>query len=123
MSPSAHVTKNFTFDEFGCNCGTCSYADGYQIDRNLVLKLQAIRDALKEPIRITSGLRCFDRNQLSGGVETSFHLVGKAVDVVCSDSVRRHRLVAKALDLGLTVGISNHFIHLDNRELAKIFLY
>ena len=123
LKTEAKITKDFSFQEFACKCGKCSYADGYQVNRNLVNRLQEIRDHIGEPLRVTSGLRCFEHNKNVGGSETSFHLVGRAADIVCTDSVRRYRIVKKALEVGLTVGINKTFIHLDNRGHSKLFLY
>lgn len=47
----------------------------------LLLKLEALRNALNVPVIITSGLRCPERNAEVGGVEQSQHLVGQAADL------------------------------------------
>jgi hypothetical protein len=46
-----------------------------------------------------------------------------AVDVRCDNSLDRHELVKHSLNQGLTVGISDNFIHIDCRDIPIIFLY
>lgn len=45
--------------------------------------LQPIRDELGLPIKINSGYRCPALNKAVGGVSTSAHCFGLAVDMVC----------------------------------------
>lgn len=117
------ITKNFSFIEFGCRCRTCSFADGYQIDKGLVLALQEIRDFIGEPMVVTSGLRCYDHNKKVNGVSDSYHKTGLAADIACTGSTARYKIVKKALTIGLTVGINKSFIHIDKRPVPKLFLY
>ena len=49
------LTKNFTRDEFECQCKKC---DAQMIDLELVDKLQSIRDVLGVKLKVTSGYRC-----------------------------------------------------------------
>lgn len=116
------VSDNFKWSEFGCRCGKCSFKDGYQINRHLVICLQRIRDYLG-PMVVSAGLRCPEHNKAEGGVEKSFHLLGQAADIKCSNSVRRRKMVWMALEMGLTVGLNDSFVHLDNRRGSKLFLY
>lgn len=48
-------------------------------------------------IRVTSGYRCKKLNALVGGVKTSLHMQGRAVDFVVSDVKIQHKL-CEALD-------------------------
>ncbi len=118
-----NITKNFSFSELSCPCGKCSFVDGYRIDRNLVRDLQEIRDHLGKAIKINSGLRCDSHNRSVGGVSGSYHLTGRAADIHCTSSIDRRIIVKMALNLGLTTGIADTLIHLDNRDKGIIFLY
>lgn len=72
--------KNFTPDEFRCNCGHCT---GYPavISRQLLLNLQSLREKYGS-ITITSGVRCKWKNsRLTGSSSTSYHMKGKAADM------------------------------------------
>ncbi len=73
------LTKNFTRDEFQCQCKKC---EAQMIDTELVEKLQRIRDVLGVPLKITSGYRCIVHNasKAVGGSRTSKHLYGFAAD-------------------------------------------
>jgi zinc D-Ala-D-Ala carboxypeptidase len=43
--------------------------------------LQPLRDKLGQPIKVNSGFRCKRVNKLVGGVSSSQHIEGKAVDI------------------------------------------
>lgn len=51
----------------------------------IVFCLQPIRDKIKKPMIITSGYRCPEVNKLVGGVTTSQHTKGQAVDFIIHD--------------------------------------
>ena len=117
-------TKNFSRHEFACNCG-CG-ADNISI--GLVSKLQRIRDAIDAPIKITSGIRCKDHNESIGGVKRSAHVpqdlgdgegvVGHGVDIKCTSSVMRYKILKSSTKFFMRVGIGKDFIHLDN-DISK----
>lgn len=71
------LTKNFTRDEFECQCGKCTTQ---MIDTELVDKLQRIRDVLGVPLKITSGYRCIPHNAAVKGSSGSKHRYGMAAD-------------------------------------------
>lgn len=43
-------------------------------------------------IKVTSGYRCEELNKIVGGVKTSLHMQGRAVDFVVSDDKIKHEL-------------------------------
>lgn len=43
-------------------------------------------------IQVTSGYRCEELNKIVGGVKTSLHMQGRAVDIVVSDAKIKHEL-------------------------------
>lgn len=71
------LSKNFTRDEFECQCGKCT---AQMIDTELVDKLQRIRDVLGVPLKITSGYRCIPHNAAVKGSSGSKHRYGMAAD-------------------------------------------
>jgi len=82
------LTKNFNLREF-MSPDTCEV----MIYPELVDKLQDLRDYLDKPIKVTSGYRTPERNKAVGGVEGSYHLIGKAVDILVDspeDVVRKY---------------------------------
>lgn len=109
------ITKNFHAREFQCTCGICL---DQQIDRELVERLQSVRDELGLPLTITSAFRCARRQQQlrSSGIETavgtSSHEMGMAVDVTCSDMPRLLAACEKRFD---NIGTAKTFLHVDVR--------
>ena len=53
------------------------------MDKTLLEMLDEVRDKFDKPIHITSGFRTPAYNEAVGGVETSSHLKGLAVDIAC----------------------------------------
>ena len=78
------LTKNFTRDEFECQCKKC---DAQMIDLELVDKLQSIRDVLGVKLKVTSGYRCITHNAKVHGSSHSKHLYGFAADWPTLDRV------------------------------------
>lgn len=118
------LTSNFSWEEFGCNCGKCKYVTGRQIDTDFVVKLQKIRNAYGETMKINSGIRCPRWNLHEGGRPKSYHLPMRgclAADIDMRDRWGRIVIVRNALELGLSVGVYPSFIHLDDRHNQTIF--
>ena len=66
------------------------------------------------PFNVTSGYRCIAYNEECGYSPTSSHLAGLAVDIACSDSRIRMRILLGAVEAGFRrIGIREDFIHLD----------
>ena len=57
----------------------------HSLDYLTTAVLQPLRDELDWPIRISSGYRCADLNELIGGSERSQHVVGEAADIQIAD--------------------------------------
>ena len=121
---SIFITKNFKFSEFACPC--CNNCRPF--DPRLIYLLQLLRDKIKKPIYITSGLRCKKYNRKIDGYIHSPHvphyvtikgkkrLIGcRAVDVHAKN-MTIFELFWIAVDIGFSrIGIypDNHFLHLD----------
>tara|TARA_R110000803_G_scaffold28051_1_gene65229 strand:- start:1593 stop:1985 length:393 start_codon:yes stop_codon:yes gene_type:complete len=82
-------------------------------------KLILLREKLNQPMVISSGYRTPEHNERIGGSKKSAHILGKAVDIVCSGE-KAHAILTLALELGFTgIGVKQHgdhksrFIHLD----------
>ena len=102
--------KYFVSSEFECRCG-CGNCD---ISKTLVEKLNTVRELLKEPITINSGVRCLEHNRFIGSKDTSSHIKGLAVDIKATDSVYRYKLLRVLYFLGFErIGIDKNFIHVD----------
>ena len=87
---------------------------GQMMDKTLLEMLDEVRDKFDKPIHITSGFRTPAHNEVVGGVETSSHLKGLAVDIDCKKSTDRFDLINCLLDVGFSrIGVGNTFIHAD----------
>lgn len=87
---------------------------GQMMDKTLLEMLDEVRDKFDRPIHITSGFRTPAHNEAVGGVETSSHLKGLAVDIACKKSTDRFDLINCLLDVGFSrIGVAKTFIHAD----------
>lgn len=84
------------------------------IEHELMVKLDAIRDEAGFPIVITSGKRTKAENDaLKDSASNSGHLRGFEVDIACTDSAKRDRIIELSYKHGITRrGIGKDFIHL-----------
>jgi uncharacterized protein YcbK (DUF882 family) len=79
-----------------------------------VEKLDQARDIAGVPFIITSGKRTPDQNASAQGVENSAHLRGLAVDLQCTDSVSRFKILQGAFQAGFRrIGVYTAHIHID----------
>ena len=86
-----NLSKNFTLREFIQSPSATKFGydeqdfppDAVMDNLHLLCKniLQPLRDAINEPIEITSGYRCKRLNDMVNGFKTSDHLTGKAADI------------------------------------------
>lgn len=105
------LTKNFKSSEFD---SPDLKGSGSKIKILLVKKLQKARDISGIPYLITSGVRTWMHNLEIGGLLSSSHLVGWAVDIAVSSSRERHQILKGLILAGFTrIGISDGFIHVD----------
>ena len=102
--------KYFKPDEFSSpdDPGT-----GIRMNMDLVERLDALRAKCNFALIITSGYRTDAHNKKVGGVDSSEHTDGNAVDIRCKSSSRRFTIVENALLLGFErIGIGSTFVHL-----------
>lgn len=112
------VGKHFAGAEFDCPCPSCVET---LIDTDLIDRLDALRDRLGAPIRITSGYRCPAHQKFlaAHGFETakhSRHLVGEAADIWTGKQTGE-QLEAAARAVGFrAVGVAKVWVHVDLRD-------
>lgn len=83
----------------------------------LIRKLDVARELAGTAFVITSGFRTQEKNAEVGGIFDSSHLTGKAVDIACSNSQRRMRIVSALLRVGFRrIEIAPKHIHVDIDE-------
>lgn len=112
--------------EFECeaHCGDCLGL----MDETLLVMLDELRHKVGRPLRVNSGFRCEAKNaRTAGAVKGSSHCKGLAVDLACTDSELRFRLVQEAMALGFKrIGVAETFVHLDidpDKPQGLLFLY
>ena len=84
-----YLTDNFTKEELVASAtakrlgidNTPSKEESEKLHLLASKILQPLRDAYRNPIRISSGFRCKALNKAVNGVPTSQHLKGEAVDI------------------------------------------
>jgi len=112
------ITKNFSVDEMKCHCG-CGEDS---MDMDFMDILQNIREDMKRPLKISSGVRCATHNSnVSSTGATGPHVPRtsgtKASDIIISGADAL-RLVDIARKHGISgVGISQRGLH------AKRFIH
>lgn len=80
----------------------------------LVKMLDKAREKAQTAFVITSGLRSKEHNEEVGGVENSAHLTGLAVDIACTNSQRRYRIIKALMETGFRrIEIKPFHIHCD----------
>lgn len=105
------LSANFSRAEFACKCG-CG-ADN--VSSVLVDQLQRLRNFLRRPIVITSGVRCASYNARVGGKPDSAHLTGDAADLACIASHTRWQMKRLIYQWQLfnRIGTGDTFLHVD----------
>lgn len=104
------LSNNFNEREFACrHCGQV------YVEPDLVTKLQALRDILGRPVKVTSGYRCPVHNRNIKGAPQSRHMQGQAVDLVVEGV--SPTAVAKVADQvglgGIGIYATSGFTHVD----------
>lgn len=109
------LSPSFSTREFACHCSNTSCVS-QRVAKELVVKLQAVRDQTGQPITVTSGYRCHEHQlELScQGAETatgiSQHELGNAADV------QPPNLYIHLYQLFNALGKASSFTHVDLRS-------
>ena len=93
------LLKNFTEDEFTCECGC-----GIDVCDRLKIFAQNLRDFFGWPLTISSGGRCPPVNLEEGGVPNSCHLTGQAFDAYFAGHMNEE-VMAQMADFAVSQGI------------------
>lgn len=84
------------------------------VDQKVMQMLDNARTMADIPFYITSGKRSIEKNKEVGGEEDSSHLKGLAVDLACTNSNNRFRMVYGLFCAGFKrIGIASDHIHAD----------
>ena len=80
-------------------------------------QVELLRKEYGEPIRVSSGVRCFEHNTKIGGSTGSQHITGMALDLKLPLSAQlRIRLKGLCYLIFHSVGMYNGHIHIDGRQ-------
>lgn len=127
------LTEHFTLDEFTHSTIASrlkidnSVPDGLMPNVKLTaIKLELVRKALGKPIIITSGYRCPALNARVGGVSTSAHTKGLAVDFHSSYGTPKEicqRLIDASVQFDKLIQEHNQWVHIgfspsNNRQIV-----
>ena len=105
--------KHFKMSEFACPC--CGESE---MSSDFIADLNFAREIAETPFVITSGYRCQNHNAVVGGVASSSHTRGCAVDIKADNSRHRFLIINSLLQAGFTrLGIADTFIHVDSDGL------
>ncbi len=106
------VSENFTYDELICHCGKCKEYHVLRIE--LIDKLESARGFYGKPMNINSWCRCTEHNKKVGGVDSSAHVGGWAVDIAVESGRDKFWLFNSLFRAGFSrIGIAKTFIHAD----------
>ena len=116
--------KYFSYDEFD---SPDELGSGKHMDHDLLVMIDRARALYGKPIVVTSGFRTESHNEKVGGVKSSSHLKGLAIDVACVRSKDRFKMLTALLEVGFNrIGIASTFIHVDvdkNKSQNVIWTY
>jgi len=105
------IVRYFKIEEFD---SPDKPGSGELMSKMLLEMLDELRGNCGFPLKINSGVRTEERNKAVGGSINSSHLKGLAVDIHCTESAKRFKIIDEALRLGFDrIGIAKTFIHLD----------
>lgn len=95
------------------------------LDPELCAMLDEARGHAGVRFVITSGYRTKEKNEEVGGTENSSHLLGLAVDIACTESQERLRIIIGLILAGFKrIGIARDHVHCDiDREKAQEVLF
>lgn len=94
-----------------------------QMNPDFLVKLVELRRRSKVPFKVNSCWRSAKKNKDVGGASNSMHLIGRAVDIHCPNDKFRAIVCREALAMGLTVGIMENGLHIDDRDDQIVFHY
>jgi len=91
-----------------------------QMDINLLMIVDNMRNRSGIPYTITSAYRDEEYNKSIGGVENSSHCKGLAVDIAAPTSKQKFLIIEAALHFGIQrIGVGSNFIHIDIDDKDK----
>ena len=110
------AVKYFDREEFECNCGG-KYCDGFPVEPStlLVKTAEKVRSHFGKACIISSGVRCKQHNANVGGVATSRHMTGRAMDFRIRGKKAAEVLeyVQRLPEVRYAYAIDSNYVHMD----------
>jgi zinc D-Ala-D-Ala carboxypeptidase len=102
----------FEYSEFDSPDEKGSYIN---MDVDFLNKLAKARQSASIAFKITSGYRTPSHNEKVGGVPSSSHTKGHAVDIYAPTSRQKYIIINALLQAGFDrIGVAKNFIHVDD---------
>lgn len=115
------VCDYFSEGEFVRCIPSCKKSD---MDERFMRRLNNARRIAGIPFVLNSAFRTVEHEKMMNRTGNSMHTKGRAVDIKCLDSSFRAVIVSALLQAGFHgIGISNTFIHVDDRDIKCMWLY
>lgn len=111
----AALSEHFDSEEFLCQC-TDLRCPGKSTPPHpgLIARLEVMRQVVRVPLIVRSGVRCPAHNAAVGGAPDSAHVTAEAADLRCVTSRDRANFLRAAITAGFRrIGIAAQFIHVD----------
>lgn len=106
------MSKYFSASEFKRCSPSCTIN---QMDPAFLSLLDVVREVAGIPLVLNCAYRSVAYEKRKGRSGNSAHTRGRAVDIRCNTAANRYKIVAAALECGITrIGIGKTFVHLDN---------
>lgn len=107
-------SRYFAEAEFQRCTPACSLQD---MDRASMWIFDAVREAAGIPLVINCAYRSPEWDRSKGRSGNSAHCRGRAIDIRCTTSENRMKIIAAAVEVGVKrIGIGKNFIHLDTDD-------
>ncbi len=102
----------FEYSEFDSADESGSYIN---MDVGFLNKLSKARELAAIGFKITSGYRSPAHNEKVGGVPSSSHTIGRAVDIYAPTSRQKYIIINALLQAKFNrIGVAKNFIHVDD---------
>lgn len=111
------LSKHFSKKEFACKDGCGLGLGENQINPELLIVLEDVREHFNLPVIINSGIRCPTHNKRVGGAVSSQHLLGTAADIRVKgiDPSEVHKYLFDKYPDAYGIGSYKNFTHIDVR--------
>lgn len=119
LPPISNLPKYFSRLEFETCNPPCQVED---CDPIALQKLDKLRELCGFPLMLNCAYRSKEHDKVKGRSGNSYHCAGRAFDIHCVNSAKRHRIVLSAQVVGFNgIGIYKNFIHVDDRETGCLW--